>query len=143
MYQFLKKPRLSDYRTLLSSYLSTLWRTGVLTTELIWRSTVLRHFSQRWSQPNNHTFWVRAFKQLQISQIIVTHSKFFPILSTRTQWNSQLANIENTVLQVKKSAILPWSFILSIIVINFFSLAIDSCSFPLLMKSVPKPGIIP
>lgn len=44
-------------------------------------------------------------------------------------------------LQVK--FILPWSFILSIIVISFFSLAIDSCSLPLLMKSVPNPGIIP
>lgn len=38
---------------------------------------------------------------------------------------------------------IPWSFILSIIVMSFFSLVIDSCSFPLLMKSVPKPGIIP
>lgn len=32
---------------------------------------------------------------------------------------------------------------LSMMVISFFSRAIDSCSFPLLMKSVPKPGIIP
>lgn len=28
-------------------------------------------------------------------------------------------------------------------VISFFSLDIDSCSFPLLIKSVPNPGIIP
>lgn len=40
-------------------------------------------------------------------------------------------------------SVLPWSFMLSMMVISFFSLAIDSCSFPLLMKSVPKPGIIP
>jgi hypothetical protein len=32
---------------------------------------------------------------------------------------------------------------LSMIVISFFNLAIDSCSPPLVMKSWLKPGIIP
>jgi len=38
---------------------------------------------------------------------------------------------------------LPPSFILSIIVMRRLSLFIDSCSFPLVIKSELKPGIIP
>lgn len=39
--------------------------------------------------------------------------------------------------------IIPSSFMLSIMVISLFNLAIDSCSFPLDRKSLLKPGIIP
>lgn len=39
--------------------------------------------------------------------------------------------------------VVPSSFMLSIMVISFFNLAIDSCSFPLDRKSLLKPGIIP
>ena len=39
--------------------------------------------------------------------------------------------------------VVPSSFMLSIMVISLFNLAIDSCSFPLDRKSLLKPGIIP
>ena len=38
---------------------------------------------------------------------------------------------------------LPSSLMLSMMVMSFFSLAIDSCSFPLDRKSLLNPGIMP
>ena len=37
----------------------------------------------------------------------------------------------------------PWSFILSMMVINLFNRAMDSLSFPFDMKSGLSPGIMP
>jgi hypothetical protein len=52
----------------------------------------------------------------------------------------KLEHIEGKYSRVKNN--LPASFILSMIVISFFNLAIDSCSLPFVMKSFPKPGIM-
>ena len=56
-------------------------------------------------------------------------------------WNFRETPLQKIIHKHRKSEI-PWSFMLSMIVMSFFNRAIDSCSLPFDRKSLPRPGII-
>lgn len=92
-----------------------------------------------WEFARERTDYFTFFLQIKISgMFFFSKMECYGLLFLLTLWHNLSCGEKEHDCRV-----IPSSFMLSIMVISLFNLAIDSCSFPLDRKSLLKPGIIP
>ena len=101
-------------------------------------------------EPQNFFFWALVVTALVTSQLQRSKSEPYEMNKFRVfECGNQTDQTEgnraacHVLSLIEDTFHLPSSLMLSMMVMSFFSLAIDSCSFPLDRKSLLNPGIMP